>query len=113
MTAISAVATHLPILQVMVPLIAAPACFVLRSGRLAWGFATLVSWAAFAMSLLLLQAVMSGGTIHYEIGGWDAPRGIPSVFAAPNAVVLVLDQVVSEACRARGMQSESTSVGAG
>src|SRR3546814_13065120 len=79
MTAISAVATHLPILQVMVPLIAAPACFVLRSGRLAWGFATLVSWAAFAMSLLLLQAVMSGGPIHYEIGGWAAPWGIEYV----------------------------------
>src|SRR3546814_4176412 len=90
MTAISAVATHLPILQVMVPLIAAPACFVLRSGRLAWGFATLVSWAAFAMSLLLLQAVMSGGTIHYEIGGWAAPWGIEYVIDATNAIVLVI-----------------------
>src|SRR3546814_507595 len=90
MTAISAVATHLPILQVMVPLIAAPACFVVRSGRLAWGFATLVSWAAFAMSLLLLQAVMSGGTIHYEIGGWAAPWGIEYVIDATNAIVLVI-----------------------
>src|SRR3546814_12459015 len=74
----------------MVPLIAAPACFVLRSGRLAWGFATLVSWAAFAMSLLLLQAVMSGGTIHYEIGGWAAPWGIEYVIDATNAIVLVI-----------------------
>src|SRR3546814_14694074 len=49
-----------------------------------------LSWAAFAMSLLLLQAVMSGGTIHYEIGGWAAPWGIEYVIDATNAIVLVI-----------------------
>lgn len=87
---LSAVGSHLPILQVVVPLIAAPVCFLLRRSNLAWGLATLVSWAAFATSVLLLQAVLADGTIRYEIGGWAAPWGIEYVVDATNAIVLVV-----------------------
>lgn len=87
---VSAIGSHLPILQVVVPLISAPLCFLLRRGNLAWGLATLVSWVAFATSLLLLQMVLADGTIRYEIGGWAAPWGIEYVVDATNAIVLVV-----------------------
>lgn len=88
--ALSALAVHLPILQVVVPLLSAPVCFLLRRGLVAWGFATLISWAALLTSVLLLHAVMTGGMIRYEIGGWAAPWGIEYVIDATNAIVLVV-----------------------
>lgn len=86
----SALAAHLPILQVVVPLLSAPVCFLLRRGLIAWAFATLISWAAFVTAVLLLQMVMAEGTIRYEIGGWAAPWGIEYVIDATNAIVLVV-----------------------
>jgi len=94
---LSAFAVHLPILQVVVPLISAPLCFMLKRGNIAWGFATLVSWAAFATSILLLQAVMDSGTIRYEIGGWAAPWGIEYVVDATNGIVLVVVSAIGAA----------------
>ena len=67
---------HLPILQVVVPLMAAPLCLLLTRPRLVWLFAVVVSGLAFVISSLLLQQVMASGTIIYELGGWDAPWGI-------------------------------------
>ncbi|MEQ8397073.1 monovalent cation/H+ antiporter subunit D family protein [Thalassobaculum sp.] len=87
---LSGIIPHLPALQVVVPLLAAPICFLLRRGSVCWGFATLVSWAAFAMSLMLLEAVLTDGTIRYAMGGWIAPWGIEYVVDATNAIVLVI-----------------------
>ncbi len=95
--AMTAIAGHLPILQVVVPLVAAPLCFLLRRGTLAWGFATLVSWLAFATAILLLRTVMDGGTIRYEIGGWAAPWGIEYVVDATNGLVLVIVSAIGAA----------------
>ncbi len=87
---IPSVMPHLPILQVVVPMLAAPLCFLMRRGTVIWGFTTLVTWAAFATSLALLQATLADGTIRYEIGGWAAPWGIEYVVDATNAAVLVI-----------------------
>ena len=67
---------HLAILQVIIPLMAAPICLFLRRGDLCWAWATLATWSAFAVSLLLLISVIENGTIVYEIGDWAAPWGI-------------------------------------
>ena len=67
------IATHLPVLQVAVPLIAAPICVLLRRGSYAWGFHTVVCWGLLAIAALLLDQVMSGGTISYRLGGWAPP----------------------------------------
>ncbi|NQW11512.1 MAG: monovalent cation/H+ antiporter subunit D family protein [Alphaproteobacteria bacterium] len=89
-SALSGIMPHLPALQVVVPLLSAPICFLLRRGLVSWAFATVISWAAFATALLLLQAVLTDGTIRYEIGGWAAPWGIEYVIDATNAIVLVI-----------------------
>ena len=45
---------HAPALQVALPLAAAPLCLLIRHARLAWAFATLVSWGVLAIAVLLL-----------------------------------------------------------
>ncbi len=67
---------HLPIFQVIIPLMAAPICLFLRRGDLCWAWATLATWCAFAISLALLFGVLDNGTVVYEIGDWAAPWGI-------------------------------------
>ncbi|MEX2582475.1 MAG: monovalent cation/H+ antiporter subunit D family protein [Gemmatimonadota bacterium] len=81
---------HLPVLQVVIPLMAAPICALLWRARLAWGFAVLVSWATFAISILLLRRVMAEELISYAIGGWEPPWGIEYRLDLVNAFVLLI-----------------------
>ncbi|MDP1519675.1 monovalent cation/H+ antiporter subunit D family protein [Porticoccus litoralis] len=68
--------THLPVLQVVVPLLAAPACLLLDRARLAWLFALMATTISLVISALLLYQVNQHGTLVYALGGWDAPWGI-------------------------------------
>ena len=43
------------------------------------------SWLAFAISFMLLERVVTGGTISYELGGWAPPWGIEYRIDAVNA----------------------------
>ncbi len=81
---------HYPILQVAIPLIAAPLCSLLPKSRLPWLFATTVSWVAFAISVMLMQQVHTHGPLSYELGGWQAPWGIQYHIDLISAFVLVL-----------------------
>ena len=47
--------SQFPALQVVIPLIGAPLCIILRRGALPWLVALLVSWVALAMAATLLQ----------------------------------------------------------
>jgi len=87
--------THLPVLQVIVPLLAAPLCLLLTRSRLVWVFTLIVSGLAFVISGLLLQQVMATGTIIYELGGWDAPWGIEYRIDQLNALLLLIISGVS------------------
>ena len=86
---------HLPALQIVLPLVAAPLCVLLRRGDLAWGLALIVSWAALAISVMLLQAVVTGGVISYEFGDWAPPWGIEYRIDAANAFVLLIVSGIS------------------
>ena len=65
---------HLPVLQIVVPLMSAP-LLVLLGNRAAWPVATAVAGTCLAMALGLLS-MASGGPIEYAMGGWAAPVGI-------------------------------------
>ena len=84
------IAANLPALQVVVPLMAAPVCVLLRRPGLVWGFATLTCWAAFAISIALLAQVGEGGAISYELGGWAVPWGIEYRVDTVNVFVLLI-----------------------
>ena len=81
---------HLPALVVVVPLIGAPACMLLRYRDWSWALALACSWAAFTLSWLLLQQVTVQGTVSYTLGGWLAPLGIEYRIDAANAFVLLI-----------------------
>ena len=87
MTALQA---QLPALLVVVPLLAAPVCALVRSPAFAWGFATVVSAASFVVALALAATVADGSEIAYLLGGWAAPWGIEYRIDALNALVVVI-----------------------
>ena len=66
---------HIPALIVVIPLIGAPTCMLLRYRGWSWGVALIGSWMSFTLSWLLLQQVMAQGVVTYELGGWVAPLG--------------------------------------
>jgi len=81
---------HLPILQVLVPLLAAPLCVLLVNRKLVGLFAQLVCWATFAVSIALLARVsQTGQPISYELGGWPSPYGIVYVVDYLSAFVML------------------------
>ena len=86
---------HMAILQIAVPLISAPVCALLRSGRLAWLLALAVSWFAFYASITLLGQVMGGPEISYHIGNWPPPFGIEYRIDLINAFVLLIVSGIS------------------
>lgn len=81
---------HLPALQVVVPLIAAPLTVLLRRRNLAFATVLAASWTALAISIALWLRVTDGGTISYAIGNWPPPWGIEYRVDLLNAFVLVL-----------------------
>ena len=91
------IAAQLPVLQVVLALVAAPVCILLRRGGLAWGLALAVSWAGFAIALTLLAQVYGGEPITYFFGGWAPPWGIEYRIDTLNAFVLVIIGAISSA----------------
>jgi len=83
-------AQHLPALQVVVPLIAAPLTVLLRRRSLAFAIVLAASWSALAIAVLLWLQVGERGTISYAIGNWPAPWGIEYRVDRLSAFVLVL-----------------------
>lgn len=81
---------HLPILQILVPFVAAPLVVLLGSRSLTWSLAFAASAISFVISILLLMQAIDGSVISYHIGGWAPPLGIEYRVDAANAFVLLL-----------------------
>ncbi len=81
---------HLPALQVVVPLIAAPVTVLLRRRDLAFGTALAATWSAFAIALALWWRVADGEVLSYAIGSWPPPWGIEYRVDQLTSLVLVL-----------------------
>jgi len=67
--------SHLPVLQVIIPLLSAP-IVVLLGRRWAWPVTSLVGLVTAGISLALLSLALSGDPMLYAMGGWTAPVGI-------------------------------------
>ncbi len=69
---------QLIVLQVVIPLIAAPLCIILSNAKLVRAFVIFVCTASFSISAYLLYFVSTSTTktISYALGGWAAPFGI-------------------------------------
>ena len=85
--------SNLPALQVLLPLLAAPICFLLGPyyQRLVWLIATGVSWACFAIAVsFLIQLNAGSSAIDYAFGNWEPPWGIAYRVDQLSALVLVI-----------------------
>lgn len=85
---------HVLVLIVVVPLIAAPICFMLPSGRAPWAWATLVSWLVLLAAVAMVGRVLAQGPLSYHLGGWEPPWGIEYRVDALNAFVALLIAVI-------------------
>lgn len=81
---------HLVVVQVVLPLIAAPVCVLLRSARAAWAITCVVSLTCFISALSVLSVVQDGTGLSYALGGWAPPWGIEYRIDALNAFVAVI-----------------------
>jgi multicomponent Na+:H+ antiporter subunit D len=81
---------HLPALQVVVPLLAAPLTVLLRRRQLAFLLALAASWFAFGVAIALWLQVGQQGTLSYAIGSWPPPWGIEYRVDRLSSFVLVL-----------------------
>jgi len=88
-------AEHLPVLQVIVPLLAAPLCLLVRVPRIARVLVTVAAWTSLAIAVTLMAEVRTSGTITYALGGWAAPYGIEYRIDLLSAYLLVLVSVVA------------------
>lgn len=81
---------HLPALQVVIPLIAAPLCLLAGRASLAWIIAFLASACATATAVILAYQTLHHGPISYHMGGWAPPWGIEYAVDSANAFILLL-----------------------
>jgi multicomponent Na+:H+ antiporter subunit D len=81
---------HLPALLVVIPLLAAPVCFLLRRAALVRAFTVAITWLCLGMAVALLQQVRSAGTVVYQFGNWPRPLGIEYIVDHANALVLLI-----------------------
>ncbi len=98
----SGLAHHLPALQVLLPLLGAPICFLLRREAWASAFTVATSIGCLVISTTLLGEVLSGDVIVYEFGGWSRPYGIEYRIDITNALVLVVVSLVAAVVFAAG-----------
>lgn len=101
---------HLPILQVLVPMLSAVLAALLRNGAVGWVITIAATWASLIVSVLLLHQVLAApGPISYMFGGWTAPYGIEYRVDRLNAFVLLVVNLIAAALlpyAARSVASE-------
>ena len=81
---------HLPALQVVLPLVAAPIVLICGHKTLAWLITVFASLASLFISSLLLIQVSGSGPVDYAMGGWPAPWGIAYHVDMISAIVLLV-----------------------
>lgn len=86
---------HLPILQVITPMLIAPILVVLNNKTLSWLLSFLGALACLFISILLMQTVSDGSILTYYLGGWVPPIGIEYRIDAANAILLFLISIIS------------------
>ena len=82
--------THLPALQVALPLLAATLAVLGRRAGFAFIVVLAASWAALVIAVLLWLQVADGSVISYAMGNWRPPWGIEYRVDRLSAFILVL-----------------------
>lgn len=84
------IAAHLPALQVVVPLIAAPLTVLLRRRAYAFAIVLGASWLTLAIAIAIHWQVQTHGVLSYALGSWAPPWGIEYRVDRLSSFVLIL-----------------------
>ncbi len=84
------ISQHFPILQIVIPLIAAPMCIIIKHHTAVKVWAIIISWLSFAIAIAILLQVLDSGTVIYELGSWATPWGIEYRIDILNAFILII-----------------------
>ena len=88
---------HLPVLQVVLPLVAALLAALTRRPGWAWTLALAAAWLVLAIAIGLLLQVLGEGATSYHLGGWEPPYGIEYRVDLLNAFVLLIVSAMAAA----------------
>ena len=86
---------HLPILQVVVPMLIAPIIVILNNRLISWLLSFLGTIICLIISVILIRTVADGGVLTYFLGGWAPPVGIEYRIDAANSILLFLISIIS------------------
>ena len=86
--------SHLLALQVVVPLMAAPICVLIRHPLLTRLFTVAVALATLCISWMILSEVQTAAVISYELGGFAPPLGIELRVDHSNSFVLLIVSMI-------------------
>lgn len=82
--------THLPVLVVVAPLLAAALIVLINNRKGAWLITLLTSLFCFYASVSMLQMLQEVTELSYKLGGWDAPLGIELKIDALTGLMLLI-----------------------
>jgi multicomponent Na+:H+ antiporter subunit D len=85
----------LPILQILVPLIAAPLAVLFRERLTAWLITVAAGWFCLYSSVMMLFHVRESGTMVYKLGNWPKHVGIHYNVDIANVFILVIVSAVA------------------
>jgi multicomponent Na+:H+ antiporter subunit D len=89
---------HLPALQVLMPLLAAPVIALMPSSRAARIAVCIATLWTFGIAVALLITVYETIPLHYAMGNWQPPIGIEYRVDLLSAVMLVLIAAIGMIC---------------
>lgn len=84
------ISAQLPAIVLLLTLLTAPVCSMMRHGDHAWKLSMAAVWLSVVAAFALMQQVSGGVTLSYEMGGWPPPWGIEVRIDELSALVVVL-----------------------
>jgi len=87
---LSSIAENLPVLQVVIPLLAAAFCALTKSGRIAWLISTIAVTCSFIIIVILYLTLFDVNNIRLGLGGHKPPYGIEYNIDSLNIIILLL-----------------------
>ena len=81
---------HLPAFQIILPMMAAPLCLIIRQKVLVQIWASIVAWISCIIAWSIVLRVYHDGQIAYHLGDWAPSMGIEYRIDAANAFILLI-----------------------
>ncbi|MBQ3291413.1 MAG: monovalent cation/H+ antiporter subunit D family protein [Mogibacterium sp.] len=87
---------NIPVLIILLPLCSALLCLLLTGlhKRLGRALVVLATAGSLVLSVIQLRTVITEGTIHYAVGGYEPPFGIELVIDSLNALIIVMISII-------------------